>query len=121
MPRESHYDTPQKAKVQGAHQFLVVKGISHDVRDIFGEFNVEERAGYRMIEAGSSSRIRHNIIELNETRGRKSKVTGEQVREADHILQDDDLMLEGKRYTWDQIALEINAEVVGRTMHRIRL
>ena len=41
------------------------------------------------------------------------------MREADHILQDDDLMLKGKHYTWDQIALEVNAEVVGRTMHRI--
>ena len=30
-----------------------------------------------------------------------------------------DLELEGKRYTWEQIATEVGAEVVGRTMHNI--
>ena len=41
------------------------------------------------------------------------------MREADQILQQSNLELEGKRYTWEQIATEVEAEVVGRTMHNI--
>ena len=119
-PSAIHYDTPLKAKVQGAHQYLSAKGFPHDVRDIFKEFDVRsERAGYKMLEEGASPRKRHHISEINDTRGRKSKVTREQVREADQILQQSDLELEGKRYTWDQIAMEVGAEVVGRTIHKI--
>jgi hypothetical protein len=77
---------------------------------------VAERAGYRMIESGASSRT-HDPSKP-ETRGRKLKVTSEQVREADHLVQDNDLQLEGKRLTWGQVAMEVRAEVVGRTMHR---
>ena len=42
-----------------------------------------------------------------------------QIEEADHILQDEGLQLEGKRYTWEQLAMEIGADVVGRTMHNV--
>ena len=75
MPPKSynaHYDTPQKAKFQGAYQFLLSKGIPVDPKDIFKEFGVEARSGYRMIERGVSSQTRHHS-DLNETRGRKSK------------------------------------------------
>ena len=115
-----HKDTHLKAKVQGAHQYLSAKGIPHDVRDIFKEFGVRsERAGYKMLEEEASSRKRHHISEINDTRGRKSKVTGEQVREANQILQQSDLELEEKIYTWKQIATEVGAEVIDRIMHNI--
>lgn len=76
--------------VQGAHEFLVAKGIEHDKRDIFDFFSVTQRSGYRMIEPGATSRTYANSGAL-ETHGRKRKVTSEQVREADAILQDDEL------------------------------
>ena len=90
-----------KAKVQGAYQFLTSKGIPFDARDTFKEFQVSERAGYRMIQEGTFARRRHNMHTKLETRGRKSKVTEAQVREVDHILQDEALELEGKSYTWE--------------------
>ncbi len=34
----SHYDTPQKARVQGAHEYMLAKGIRHDPRDVFEHF-----------------------------------------------------------------------------------
>ena len=46
-------------------------------------------------------------------------MTEAQIDEADKILQDEELQLEGKRYTWEQLAVEIDAEVVGRTMKRV--
>lgn len=120
MPRqrENHYDTPIRAKIQGIHEYLLDEGIVHDPRDLFKKYNVSERAGYRMIKKGASARTRHHT-ELIETRGRRSKVTGEQVREADHLLQEDELELEGKRLTWEQVAMEVGADVVGRTMHNV--
>ena len=49
-----------------------------------------ERAGYNIIKSGASSRTRHNSS-LVETRGRKRKISDDQLKEADHILQDQDL------------------------------
>jgi riboflavin biosynthesis pyrimidine reductase len=84
--------------MQGAYQFLVAKGISFDPRDIFKEFGIRnERQDYRIIK-DSNARTRHNS-DLIETRGRKSKVTGVQIREADQILQEEGLELKGKDLT----------------------
>ena len=66
------------------------------------------------IQKEASSRTHHNSGV--EKRGRKLKLSGEQVREADHILQDDDLQLEAKRYTWAQLAMEVGVDVSGHTM-----
>lgn len=85
---KQHYDTHHRSRVQGVHAFLVAKEIPLDEREIFEFFNVEPRAGYRMLEPGASSRTFHHSVEV-ETRGRKRKVTSDQVREADAILQDD--------------------------------
>ena len=62
--------------------------------------------------------LAHVTILLSLTRGRKRKISDDQLKEADHILQDQDLQLEGKRYTWDALAQEIGADVMGRTMKR---
>lgn len=71
-----------------------------------------------MIETGAPSRTYANSGAL-ETRGRKRKVRSEQVREADAILQDDELGLEGKALTLDQLATEVGQRCVVVPMHRI--
>lgn len=111
----THYNTPTKAKVQGAYQFMRNHDIPFQPRDIFKEFGVSDRQGYAIIQS-ETSRRRHSTDTI-ETRGRWSKLSGPQVSEADHILQDGELELEGKRLTWEQLAIEIGADVVGRTMH----
>ena len=115
---KQHYDTPHRSRVQGVHAYLVAKEIPHDEREIFEFFNVKPRAGYRMLEPGASSRTFHHSVEV-ETRGRKRKVTRDQVREADAILQDDSLGLEAKGLSWQQLATEVGADVQGRTMHSV--
>ena len=82
-----HYDTPTRAKIQGDYHYLQVKAIPFDPRDIFREFGVSERQGYAIIQPEASARRRHNIDDLNETRGRKCKLTSEQVRESDQIIE----------------------------------
>jgi tRNA uridine 5-carbamoylmethylation protein Kti12 len=39
-----------------------------------------------------------------------------QLDETDQILQDEDLQLKKKRYTWEQLILKVEAEIVDRTM-----
>lgn len=38
MAKRQQYDTPHRFRVQGAHEYLVAKGIEHDERDIFEFF-----------------------------------------------------------------------------------
>ncbi len=118
MAKRQQYDTPHRSRVQSAHEFLVAKEIEHDERNIFEFLSVTQRSGYPMIEPGAPSRTYANSSAL-ETRGRKRKVTSEQVREADAILQHDVLGLEGKALIWDQLATEVGADVCGHTMHKI--
>ena len=85
---------PQRPKFKELIKFLISHAIPFDPRAIFQEFGVAERAGYNIIKSGASSRTRHNSS-LVETRGRKRKISDDQLKEADHILQDQDLQLEG--------------------------
>ena len=99
MPYEAlkrHLDTSRRAKVQGAVEFLRAKGIKIKNEAIFEHFNISSATGYRLLR--TSSRTRHNQ-NINETRGRKSKISSEQMTEADKILQEIELQLEDKRFT----------------------
>ena len=109
-PKNKDLDTPSRAKVQGAVEFLQAKGL--DVE----EEEAPRSSGYRLIKA--PSRTRHNQ-DLIASRGRKSKVSGQQVAEADKIVPEIELELEGNRLTGEQLAAEAAAEVIRRTMHRI--
>ena len=91
-----HLDTPRRAKVQGAVEFLRAKGIKITNEEIFQHFQVPTITGYRLLR--SASRTRHNQA-LIETRSRKSKILGQQVTEADKILQEIELKMDGKRFT----------------------
>ncbi len=73
---------------------MLARGIPHDPRNVFEYFSVKERAGYNIIQPDASSRTHHNSG--FEARGWKYKMTSEQVWEADHLLQDDNLGLEVK-------------------------
>ncbi len=98
MAKRQLYDTPHRSRVQGAHEFLVAKGIQHGEHDIFEFFFVTQRSGYRMIEPGAPSRTYANSGAL-EICSRKKKVISAKVREADAILQDDELGLKKEALT----------------------
>jgi len=89
------YNTPQKAKVQEAHEFLTAKGIPIDPREIFDYFDVLERSRYRIIEKGALIRTRKNQ-DLNEIRGRKSKLSGADIAAVDSLLEELGLGIEVK-------------------------
>ncbi len=110
--QKTHYDTPQKSRVQGAHEYMLAKGIPHDPRNVFEYFSVKEHAGYNMIQQSASSRTYHNSG--FEARGQKYKMISEQVQEADHLLEDDNLGLEARALQLETLAAEVEAEVTGQ-------
>ncbi|KAF6217885.1 hypothetical protein HO133_006297 [Letharia lupina] len=97
------YDTPKKAKVQGA-------GIPEDPRNVFEFFDVEQRPGYKMIESDAPSRTFHNQGH-NETRGRKHKMTGAQVAQVSQLLEDTDLGMKAKGMNWYAIIWELDLDI----------
>ncbi|KAL2053609.1 hypothetical protein ABVK25_006262 [Lepraria finkii] len=116
--RNKKYDTPRKAKVQGAYEYLVAKGIPFKDTELFDYFDVEKRAGYRFIAEGEPSRTIRNQEGYNKTRGRPNKLTGADVRETDHLLEENHLDMEAKGMPWDAISWTMDFEVSGHTLQR---
>jgi hypothetical protein len=112
---KTHHDTSIKTKVQDAYQYLLKHEISFDLKNIFAQFDVSNRTNYRIIQDKHSLR-RHRD---NETRDRKRKIIETQWNETDRILQDKNLKLKEKRYTWEQLVIEIETDVIDLTMRRI--
>ena len=111
------YDTPQRAKVQGTIEYLKAKGIPPNETDVFEFFRVKERTGWHIIEPGAEARTRHNR-EINETRGRKHKLSGADIREADHILEEVALGLDAKGMGWLGLVWELDLDVHPQTLQR---
>ena len=109
-----HYDTSKQAKIQDIAEFYHIKGTLIDNHKIFQTFEVKVSQGYKILKG--NARTRHNQWNVNETWGQKNKVTGAQVQEADAILQEEALKVEGKHYTWAQLAMKVEADVHDDTM-----
>lgn len=119
--RKSHYDTPTRSKLLGAVEFCEQEDIELNFDTPLKEkaskhFHLSRTQGYDILRTGQP-RMQHHSVD-NETRGRPLKLTSEQVREADSILKETALEIEGKAYTWQQVATEVGADVSGDTMKR---
>jgi len=108
-------DTVQRTKIQGAREFLLAKNIPHDPRDIFDQFGVKQRSGYRYIKSESSARTKQGGIKK---RGRKNKLSGADVAAADSLLEDTDLGLEAKGITWIAVVWELDLDVAPQTLQK---
>ena len=122
----SSYETPRKAKVQGAVEFCEKQGIEYFKSDVFCTFNVKPREGYHYLRSGNSSnnyeqddhssrRLGNNSDE-EETRGRHSLVTPAKIREMERVLETEGM--EARSLTWEQLGFEVGLEVSGRTIER---
>ena len=56
-----HYDTPQRAKIQGAVEFFRIKGIPINNHEVFRAFGVRISQGYKILKG--DARTRHNQLE----------------------------------------------------------
>ena len=73
MTEYHHYDTSTRSRVKEAVEFMNVMSYDYNKQQIFDVFNVKRTQGFAIL---SSSDRRHPELE---TRGRKPKITSEQV------------------------------------------
>ncbi|KAF2691386.1 hypothetical protein K458DRAFT_381244 [Lentithecium fluviatile CBS 122367] len=90
-PDKPQYETPTKARVRGAIEYMEARGIPHHKEDVFRLNGVSHRRGPYKIEP------RH-------------------IREMDRLLQEG---FEARALTWEQLGWEVGLEgVSGRTIQR---
>lgn len=111
-------DTVKRAKIQGAYEYLKSKGIPYDPREIFDHFGVKQRSGYNYIAEGAPARMRGHRTDVIETRGKSTKMTGAQVREVDHFLEEVDIKQETQRLPWQGVAWSLDLHVHPETLRR---
>jgi hypothetical protein len=105
----NHYDTPNKAKVRGAVEFLEAKGIPHFKSEVFDHFIVKHRQGWAMISEASEDR-RHRNTNGEEHRGRPRKITNQQLKEMDRIICEEGF--EAWKLSWEELGWEAGVEGV---------
>ncbi len=113
---QKHHPTPTKARLKGAIEFCEAQGLEYRKEDVFNTFEVPRRTGYRLLKETSTRRLQNNP-ELAETRGRKSVVTQDQIREMEKILETEGI--EGRGLTWEQLGMEASVDTCGRTIKNV--
>jgi hypothetical protein len=79
-----HHDTPKKAKIQGAIEFMEAKGIPFFKEDVFRHFGVSHNRGWQILR--DSSRRHHNNSDTEEQRGRKCLISAKDLKELERII-----------------------------------
>ncbi len=106
-------DTVTRAKIQGAREFALANDIPHDPKDIFAQFGVKNRTGYRYLH--ESARTGQGGVKQ---RGRKPKLSGSNVVAADSLLEDSSLGMEAKGMQWHALTWELDLPVAPITLRR---
>ena len=111
-------ETPKKAKIKGAAEFMDAKGITYLHSDLFRFYGVNKQQGWAILsdKSDESSRRHYNRQTSPEKRGRKALLSPSQVRQADRFLQD--VGWDARVLTWPQLAQELDFGVSGRTLQR---
>ncbi|KAI2487833.1 hypothetical protein Ptr902_01966 [Pyrenophora tritici-repentis] len=106
MPRSTNHriETPKKAKIKGAAEFMDAKGITYFHSDLFSFYGVNKHQGWAILndKDDESSRRHHNRQTSLEIRGRKALLSPTQLREADRFLQD--VGWDARVLSWPQLA-----------------
>lgn len=111
----TQHETPTKARIKGAYDFLTAKGIPFQKTDLFDHFQIPRRSGYRILDG--PDRTRHNQPGP-ETRGRKRKLSETDLDKLETLYENEGF--EAKRLPWTTAAIEagIEADVSVRTIRR---
>ena len=81
------WETPIKAKVQGAVEYNRAKGITGENEAIFRHFGVSHARGWAMLN--NNPRRHYNNLEKEENRGPKRLITPKEIRELKRIIEED--------------------------------
>lgn len=110
-----HFDTPTKARIQGAIEFAKHEGVFRSKREGFEFYGVGHTRGYEIIKSDTSRR-QHNTGKPD-PRGRKSLLSKKDVDRIDEILQT--WGFDARAMTWKQLAATAEAPSVSwRTIQR---
>ncbi|KAF2033422.1 hypothetical protein EK21DRAFT_86230 [Setomelanomma holmii] len=107
LDNRNQYETPIRAKVRGAIEFLEVKKIPYFKQDVFDHFAVSYRQGWAMISKASEDR-RHHRAEGEEHRGRPRLISNWHLKEMDRIIKEDGF--EARALSWHNLAYEVGLE-----------
>ena len=101
--RNKEHSTPNKAALVAVYRYYVAHGISTCKQDLFQYFNVPPRFDYRAIAQGVSRRRHHQ--NKPETRGRKTSIDPDTVRQMEEILESGDF--ENRALSWAQLGQSV--------------
>jgi hypothetical protein len=85
----AHNETPTKVKVQESSNFAKKTNISFYKEDVFRTFNVKHRQGHEMLKESASSRRLHNDPDRTKTRGQKSLISSQKIREMKRLFEEE--------------------------------
>ena len=111
-----NFDTPKKARIKGAAEFMDAKGIPYLHTELFNFYNVSKQQGWAILKehATEHDRTHHNDPTTEERRGRKLKLSQKDLEKCDRFLQD--VGWDGRVLTWPQLAQELQLGVCGDTL-----
>lgn len=115
-PGATHHSTPAKSRILGACEYVDAAGIKGKKADIFRQFKVSKARGWEILRQGRERRGFIHDSQRVETRGRPSKVSPEDIRRMERIIEDCDV--EGRSMTWETLAYESGLDISGRTVKR---
>ncbi len=107
--------TPVKARIQGAIDFLKSEGITGKNEAVFRANGVSHAIRYRILRS-SNPRTLKNDPTREETRRGHNKITPEQIREMEKILENEGI--EGRSLKWMQLGFEAQVEASEATIQR---
>jgi hypothetical protein len=107
-----------RTQMLGAASFNNAQGIKYKKTELFQHFNIPERTGRRLLAAQAAGKIQRKK-DGPETRGRKKKITGEQVNQMDRFLQSE--WLEGNGISWVQLGEKVGIEGVSDKTIRVTM
>ena len=110
-----HDHTPQRAAVLGTLSYLRDYHIYTCKKDVFHYFNIPKRTGYRLLIKNESHRLHNHPKSGPDPRGRKRKLTREDLQKIEDILMNG---FEWRVLNWRQLATA--AGISGISNHTIQ-
>jgi hypothetical protein len=118
--KNCEYPTPNKAKVQAVIEFNNTHGVIYSKKDVFEYFHIPLRTGWRMISNQGQLTARRLVHDSNrkETRGRKRKITPQQIKAMEDLIQT--IGWEVRQLNWLQLGEQVGIDgISSRTIARI--
>ncbi len=102
------FDTPTKARVQGATEFARHKGFLRSKREVFEFYGMGHKQGYEILKSDTTRR--RNNTGRPDTRGPKFALSEKDIDRMDEIVQT--WRFDARAMTWTQLAAAAEAPSV---------